>query len=115
MSDDVFSEVWDRNDPPIAEVRFRVGAFEFGVTLTSQRQSLAFGRLASRVDVVIPDRTMAKIHGRVCLEGDKVILEDVRSSGGFWRDGTRFGPRGVLEPGATVKVSSDCEVLVEAL
>jgi pSer/pThr/pTyr-binding forkhead associated (FHA) protein len=65
---------------------------------------LTIGRDAA-CDVVIADRQVSRFHARLTLAEDRVILEDLASKNGTYRNGHRLTDPIELEDGDTVQIS----------
>ena len=63
------------------------------------------GKMAGCVDYVLSDNSISRIHARLDREGEKVMLTDMNSTNGTYKNGLRMQPRETveLEPGDEVR------------
>ena len=62
------------------------------------------GKMAGCVDYVLADNSVSRIHARFDREGDKVLLTDMNSTNGTYRNGLR------MQPQETVEIESGDEI-----
>ncbi|MGH9362052.1 MAG: FHA domain-containing protein, partial [Thermoanaerobaculia bacterium] len=63
-------------------------------------------------EVVIPDLAVSRRHARLLWDGVELVLEDLGSSGGTFRNGERVS-RSALRPGDVVRFGRHVEYAVE--
>ncbi|HEX5759712.1 MAG TPA: SpoIIE family protein phosphatase [Thermoanaerobaculia bacterium] len=80
--------------------------------VTPGERPLQVGRETS-CDVVIPDPAVSRRHARLLWEGSELVLEDLGSTGGTFRNGAPVD-RCVLRPGDVVRFGRHAEYAVEA-
>lgn len=63
------------------------------------------GKMAGCVDHVLSDDSISRIHARLDMEGEKVMLTDMNSTNGTYKNGLRMQPQETveLEPGDEVR------------
>lgn len=63
------------------------------------------GKAAGCVDYVLPDRSVSRIHARFDKEGEKLLLTDMNSTNGTYKNGLRMQPRETveIEPGDEIR------------
>lgn len=63
------------------------------------------GKLAGCVDYVLSDNSISRIHARFDRQGDKVLLTDMNSTNGTYKNGLRMQPQETveIEPGDEVR------------
>lgn len=63
------------------------------------------GKLAGCVDYVLSDNSVSRIHARFDRQGDKVLLTDMNSTNGTYKNGLRMQPQETveIEPGDEVR------------
>lgn len=63
------------------------------------------GKMAGCVDYVLSDDSISRIHARFDMEGEKVLLTDMNSTNGTYKNGLRMQPQETveLEPGDEVR------------
>ena len=68
------------------------------------------GSLPGYVDVVLPGKSVSRIHARLEREGDKVMLTDLNSTNGTFKNGLRMEPQETvqIEPGDEVRFGQIC-------
>jgi hypothetical protein len=59
---------------------------------------------AAPADIIVPDSEVSRAHCRVALEGDGLVVSDLRSTNGTFVDGTRLEGRAALPVGAVLRV-----------
>lgn len=66
------------------------------------------GKMAGCVDYVIPDDSISRIHARFDRQGEKVMLTDMNSTNGTFKNGLRMQPQETveIEPGDEVRFGS---------
>lgn len=62
---------------------------------------LTIGKLRGRVDIVIEDESISRIHAKLTREGNRYYMSDLNSLNGTYRNGMRLNPNETLpiEPG----------------
>ncbi len=88
------------------------GATVLTAEIRPSAQPLEIGRDRG-CDVVIPDLAVSRRHARLSWEGPDLVLEDLGSSGGTYRNGARV-ERCALGPGDVVRFGRHVEYAVEA-
>lgn len=63
------------------------------------------GKMAGCVDYVLPDDSVSRIHARFDRQGEKIILTDMNSTNGTFKNGLRMQPQETveIEPGDEVR------------
>ena len=63
------------------------------------------GKMAGCVDHVLPDNSISRIHARFDMQGEKVLLTDMNSTNGTYKNGLRMQPQETveIEPGDEVR------------
>ena len=63
------------------------------------------GKMAGCVDYVLPDDSVSRIHARFDMKGEKVLLTDMNSTNGTYKNGLRMQPQETveIEPGDEVR------------
>ena len=63
------------------------------------------GKMAGCVDYVLPDSSISRIHARFDRQGEKVMLTDMNSTNGTFKNGLRMQPQETveIEPGDEVR------------
>ncbi len=63
------------------------------------------GKMAGCVDYVLPDDSVSRIHARFNKEGEKVLLTDMNSTNGTYKNGLRMQPQETveIEPGDEIR------------
>lgn len=63
------------------------------------------GKMAGCVDYVLSDDSVSRIHARFDIQGEKVLLTDMNSTNGTYKNGLRMQPQEtvVIEPGDEVR------------
>lgn len=63
------------------------------------------GKMAGCVDYVLPDDSVSRIHARFDREGEKILLTDMNSTNGTYKNGLRMQPQETveIEPGDEVR------------
>ena len=63
------------------------------------------GKMAGCVDYVLPDDSISRIHARFDMQGEKVLLTDMNSTNGTYKNGLRMQPQETveIEPGDEVR------------
>ena len=63
------------------------------------------GKMAGCVDYVLPDDSVSRIHARFDVQGEKVLLTDMNSTNGTFKNGLRMQPQETveIEPGDEVR------------
>lgn len=63
------------------------------------------GKMAGYVDHVLPDDSVSRIHARFDMQGEKVLLTDMNSTNGTYKNGLRMQPQETveIEPGDEVR------------
>ena len=55
------------------------------------------GKMAGCVDYVLPDNSISRIHARFDMQGEKVLLTDMNSTNGTYKNGLRMQPQETVE------------------
>ena len=63
------------------------------------------GKMAGCVDYVLPDDSVSRIHARFDVQGEKVLMTDMNSTNGTFKNGLRMQPQETveIEPGDEVR------------
>ena len=63
------------------------------------------GKMAGCVDYVLPDDSVSRIHARFDVQGERVLLTDMNSTNGTFKNGLRMQPQETveIEPGDEVR------------
>lgn len=63
------------------------------------------GKAAGCVDYVLPDRSVSRLHARFDRDGEKLLLTDLNSTNGTYKNGLRMQPRETveIEPGDEIR------------
>lgn len=63
------------------------------------------GKMAGCVDHVLADNSVSRIHARFDFQGDKVLLTDMNSTNGTYKNGLRMSPQETveIEPGDEIR------------
>ncbi len=63
------------------------------------------GKMAGYVDLVLPDDSVSRIHARFDKQGDTVLLTDLNSTNGTFKNGLRMQPQETveIEPGDEIR------------
>lgn len=63
------------------------------------------GKMAGCVDHVLPDNSISRIHARFDIQGEKVLMTDMNSTNGTYKNGLRMQPQETveIEPGDEVR------------
>ncbi len=63
------------------------------------------GKMAGYVDLVLPDESVSRIHARFDKQGDTVLLTDLNSTNGTFKNGLRMQPQETveIEPGDEIR------------
>lgn len=66
------------------------------------------GKMAGCVDHVLADNSISRIHARFDRQGDRVLLTDMNSTNGTYKNGLRMGPQETveIEPGDEIRFGS---------
>ena len=66
------------------------------------------GKMAGCVDFVLSDASVSRIHARFDKEGDKLLLTDMNSTNGTYKNGLRMQPQETveIEPGDEIRFGS---------
>lgn len=66
------------------------------------------GKMAGCVDYVLQDNSISRIHARFDMQGEKVLLTDMNSTNGTYKNGLRMQPQETveIEPGDEVRFGS---------
>ena len=66
------------------------------------------GKMAGCVDHVLQDNSISRIHARFDMQGEKVLLTDMNSTNGTYKNGLRMQPQETveIEPGDEVRFGS---------
>lgn len=66
------------------------------------------GKMAGCVDYVLADNSVSRIHARFDRQGDKILLTDMNSTNGTYKNGLRMQPQETveIEPGDEVRFGS---------
>lgn len=70
-----------------------------------QRFPYTVGKMAGYVDLVLPDESVSRIHARFDKQGDAVLLTDLNSTNGTFKNGLRMQPQETveIEPGDEIR------------
>ena len=68
------------------------------------------GSLPGCADIVLDGKSVSRIHARLEREGDKVMLTDLNSTNGTFKNGLRMEPQETvqIEPGDEVRFGQIC-------
>lgn len=63
------------------------------------------GKMAGCVDFVLTDDSISRLHARIEKQGDKILLTDLNSMNGTYKNGLRMDPSGTveIEPGDEIR------------
>lgn len=63
------------------------------------------GKMAGYVDCVLPDDSVSRLHARIEKQGDKILLTDMNSMNGTYKNGLRMDPSETveIEPGDEIR------------
>ena len=63
------------------------------------------GKMAGCVDYVLPDNSVSRIHVRFDKQGDNVMMTDMNSTKGTYKNGLRMQPQEtvMIEPGDEIR------------
>ena len=63
------------------------------------------GKMAGCVDYVLPDHSVSRIHARFDKQGEKILLTDMNSTNGTYKNGLRMQPQETvpIEPGDEIR------------
>ncbi len=63
------------------------------------------GKMAGYVDLVLPDESVSRIHARFDKQGDTILLTDLNSTNGTFKNGLRMQPQETveIEPGDEIR------------
>lgn len=66
------------------------------------------GKMAGCVDYVLPDNSVSRIHARFDKQGEKILLTDMNSTNGTYKNGLRMQPQETvaIEPGDEIRFGS---------
>lgn len=72
------------------------------------KASVTFGKKKEEVDVVLDDVSVSRMHARILRDGEKVLLEDLNSTNGTFKNGLRMEPyeRRELEVGDEIRIGT---------
>ena len=73
-----------------------------------KRFPCTIGKMAGCVDYVLQDNSISRIHARFDMQGEKVLLTDMNSTNGTYKNGLRMQPQETveIEPGDEVRFGS---------
>lgn len=66
------------------------------------------GKMAGCVDYVLPDDSVSRIHARFDQQGEKILMTDMNSTNGTYKNGLRMQPQETveIEPGDEIRFGS---------
>lgn len=72
------------------------------------KASVTVGKKKEEVDVVLDDVSVSRMHARILRDGEKVLLEDLNSTNGTYKNGLRMEPyeRRALEVGDEIRIGT---------
>ncbi|MBO4458570.1 MAG: FHA domain-containing protein [Butyrivibrio sp.] len=84
-----------------AEKTFRIPLDKLPITI---------GKLEGYVDTVIKDMSISRIHCRFSREGEKIVVSDLGSTNGTYKNGLKLGPKVKvpIEEGDEIKIGRIC-------
>ena len=95
------------NTEPIPDERIRclelVDGFDVGLRFIIGPAGATLGR-TQPAEIVLPDTEVSRTHCRLVIQGDEVIVSDLKSTNGTFVDGARIQcpdgcPSGISSPG----------------
>ena len=71
---------------------------------------ITIGKLEGYVDTVIKDMSISRIHCRFSRDGEKIVVSDLGSTNGTYKNGLRLGPKVKvpIEEGDEIKIGRIC-------
>lgn len=72
------------------------------------KASVTIGKKKEEVNVVLEDISVSRMHARILIDGEKVLLEDLNSTNGTFKNGLRMEPyeRRELEVGDEIRIGT---------
>ena len=72
------------------------------------KASVTIGKKKEEVDVVLEDASVSRMHARILVDGGKLLLEDLNSTNGTFKNGLRMEPyeRRELEEGDEIRIGT---------
>jgi pSer/pThr/pTyr-binding forkhead associated (FHA) protein len=82
--------------------------FDGKLLVKVDKASVTFGKKKEEVDVVLDDVSVSRMHARILRDGEKVLLEDLNSTNGTYKNGLRMEPyeRRALEVGDEIRIGT---------
>ena len=69
-----------------------------------EKEQMIIGKMKGKVDIELPDVSVSRIHAGIYQKGDKVLLQDLNSTNGTYKNGV------ILQPEETVELKPLDEV-----
>ncbi|MBI3271650.1 MAG: SpoIIE family protein phosphatase [Planctomycetes bacterium] len=93
--------------PLVPELTITTGPFRGTVVRLERDQDITLGR-SDAANVMLPDRTVSRLHCKISFDGESCRIQDANSRGGTYVNGERITAPHQLKTGDEVRIGETC-------